>query len=105
MDNKQLIIKNALTRLACQVDAMPLSLQEKSLVTHRLHSIDPLFLERLCDQSLRRLTGTNLGYIICFVAGLDTQIIASIFAVTPATIYSVRCRLRAYFPKETILPF
>ena len=67
--------------------------------------VDTLFLERLCEQSQRRLSATNLSYIICFVAGLDTQTIANVFTVAPATVYSVRYRLRAYFPQGTILPF
>lgn len=105
MDSKQFIIQNALTRLTCRIDAMSMSSQEKSLVIQSLRSVDTLFLERLCEQSQRRLSATNLSYIICFVAGLDTQTIANVFTVAPATVYSVRYRLRAYFPQGTILPF
>lgn len=105
MDSKQFIIQNALNRLTYQVDSTSLAPQEKSLVMHKLRGVDTLFLEHLCELSKRRLTATNLAYVMCFVAGLDTQIVATIFTVTPATVYSVRYRLRAYFPQDTILPF
>ena len=105
MESKQFIIQNALNRLAYQVDSTLLAPQEKSLVMQKLRSVDTLFLEHLCGLSRRRLTATNLAYIICFVAGLETQIVATIFTVAPATVYSVRYRLRAYFSKGVILPF
>ena len=105
MDSKQFIIQNALNRLAYQVDSTALASPEKSLVMQKLHSVDTLFLEHLCGLSQRRLTATNLAYIICFVAGIDTQIVATIFTVTPATVYSGRYRLRACFPADTFLPF
>ena len=105
MDSQQLIIQNALTKLTYQVDAALLTAQEKSLVMQKFHGVDTRFLEHLCGQAQRRLTATNLAYIICFAAGLETQTIATIFTVTPATVYSVRYRLRACFKQGTILPF
>ena len=105
MDSKQLIIQNAITQLSYQINACALSAQERTAVLERVRCVDTVLLERLCSQSSRTLTTTNLLYIICFLAGLETQVIASIFAIEVATVYSVRYRLRAYFTSSVIQPF
>lgn len=105
MDSQKLIIQNAITQLSHQIVASSLSEAEKTFVLKRIHGIDERLLEQLCSQSSHSLTITNLLYIICFLAGLETQTIASIFAIELATVYSVRYRLRAYFQSSLIQPF
>lgn len=105
MDSKQLIIQNAITQLGHQINSCALSAQERIAVLERIQCVDTVLLERLCSQSSRPLTKTNLLYILCFLAGLETAVIASIFAIEMATVYSVRYRLRANFDSSVILPF
>ena len=104
MDSKQLIIQNAITQLGHQINSCALSARERIAVLERIQCVDTV-LERLCSQSSRPLTKTNLLYILCFLAGLETAVIASIFAIEMATVYSVRYRLRANFDSSVILPF
>ena len=105
MDGKQLFIQNAKTQLEHRVQSSALGRDLIHVVQQRIIDVDVTLAAHLCDQSLRSLTTTNLSYILCFLAGLDTQTIATIFMIEPASVYSVRYRLRAYFPKKTILPF
>lgn len=105
MDGKLLFIQNVKTRLEHRIQSSALGRDVRSIVQQCIVDVDITLVMHLCDQSLRTLTTTNLSYILCFLAGLDTQTIATIFMIEPASVYSVRYRLRAYFPKETILPF
>lgn len=105
MDGKLLFIQNAKTQLEHRVQSSALGRELIYVVQQRIIDVDVTLVAHLCDQSLRSLTTTNLSYILCFLAGLDTQTIATIFMIEPASVYSVRYRLRAYFPKKTILPF
>lgn len=105
MDSKYLIIQNSFTQLIHRVNTSSLSVKEKNLVIERIRGVDVALLEGVCKQSLRPLTTTNLLYIICFFAGIETKIIALIFAIELGTVYSVRYRLRAYFSSNVILPF
>lgn len=105
MDSKKLIIQNALTQLSHRVNSSLLSGTARGAAVERIESVDTQLLVRLCSESTRPLTTTNLLYIICFLAGLDTQTIAVIFGIEIGTVYSVRYRLRAYFPADIFLPF
>lgn len=106
MESRKLIIQNAITQLSNQISSCTsLQEQEKSDALLRVRSVDIALMERLCSQTARPLTVTNLLYIICFLAGLETQLIAVLFAIEVATVYSVRYRLRAYFSSCAILPF
>jgi len=105
MDNKQLIIQNALTQLNHRIKSSSLNQDAKNSVWERVNGVDIQLLERLCSQSSRPLTVINLLYVLCFLAGLDTQTIAAIFTIESGTVYSVRYRLRAYFPADVFLPF
>jgi ABC-type proline/glycine betaine transport system permease subunit len=105
MDGKLLFIQNAKTQLEHRIQSSALGGDARSAVHNRVVDVDVTLVAHLCSQSLRSLTTTNLSYILCFLAGLDTQTIATIFMIEPASVYSVRYRLRAYFPKKTILPF
>ncbi len=105
MDGKLLLIGNAKTQLEHRIRLSALSKDMMDLVRQRVLDVDNSLTIHLCEHSLRSLTSTNLAYILCFLAALDTQTIAAIFMIEPASVYSVRYRLRAYFPKGTILPF
>lgn len=105
MDSKRLMIQNALTQLNHRVKVSSLNEDAKSLVWECVKGIDIQLLERLCSSAYHPLTRTNLLYVICFLAGLNTQTIALVFGIEIGTVYSVRYRLRAYFPADVILPF
>ena len=105
MDGKLLFIQNAKTQLEQRIQSSTLGKDVIPVVLQRVVNVDVALVAHLCDLSLRTLTATNLSYILCFLAGLDTQTIATIFVIEPASVYSVRYRLRAYFPKHVVMPF
>ena len=105
MNGKQLLISNAKTQLEHRIQSSTLGKETMKLVRQHVLDVDNSLVLHLCNTSLRTLTSTNLAYILCFLAALDTHTIAAIFMIEPASVYSVRYRLRAYFPKDILLPF
>ena len=105
MQSKVLIVQNALTQLESQIHQSSLSVAVKNTSLMRIHAVDVMLMVELCEGAVAPLTKGNLLYVICFVADLDTQVIARIFNVEPATVYTVRYRLRARLGKINISPF
>lgn len=105
MQSKVLIIQNALTQLEGQIHTSSLSADVKSRALTSVRRVDVELILNLCDRASTPLTNANLLYIVCFLAGIDTQVIASVFHVEPATVYTVRYRLRARFNKIGVSPF
>jgi hypothetical protein len=105
MQSKVLIIQNALTQLESQIHSSFLSQETKSGVLELVRGVDIELIANLSERASTPLTKGNLLYIICFLAGIDTQVIASIFHVEPATVYTVRYRLRARFSGISVSPF
>ena len=105
MQSKVLIIQNALTQLEGQIHSSSLSADVKSRALTSVRRVDVELILNLCDRASTPLTNANLLYIVCFLAGIDTQVIASVFHVEPATVYTVRYRLRARFNKIGVSPF
>lgn len=105
MQSKVLIIQNALTQLEGQIHSSSLSADVKSRALTSVRRVDVELILNLCDRASTPLTNANLLYIVCFLAGIDTQVIANVFHVEPATVYTVRYRLRARFNKIGVSPF
>lgn len=100
-----LVIQNALTQLEGQIQTSSLSQEMKCLSLDRVRKVDIQLLAELSLRASTPLTRNNLMYILCFLAGLPTKSIASIFHVEPATVLTSRYRLRARFQKTGILNF
>lgn len=105
MQSKVLIIQNALTQLEGQIHSSSLSADVKSRALTSVRRVDVELILHLCDRASTPLTNANLLYIVCFLAGVDTQVIANVFHVEPATVYTVRYRLRARFNEIGVSPF
>ena len=69
-----------------------------------LDRVDLTLLENIISQSTQPLTLIDKRYLVCFLAGLKANDIASLFHVEPASVYTVRYRLKKKFPKTTQLP-
>ena len=105
MQSKVLIIQNALTQLENQIHTSSLSADVKSSTLASVRGVDIELIVNLCERASTPLTKGNLLYVVCFLAAVDTQVIASIFHVEPATVYTVRYRLRARFNTTSMSPF
>jgi hypothetical protein len=105
MQSKVLIIQNAQTQLEAQIRTSALSLELKNCTLEAVRGVDIELILNLCERASTPLTKGNLLYMLCFLAGIDTQVIASVFHVEPATVYTVRYRLRARFNGISVSPF
>ena len=105
MEGHLLFIENTLAQLGHRIQLAPITEEQKVCAKQKVGCVDISLLDYLCKHASRQLTSINLSYIICFLATLDTDVIAAIFAIEPATVYSVRYRLRARFEKGAYFPF
>jgi len=69
----------------------------KSLV--HLSKIDCQLLEHAYQTSKVKLTGMDIKYIICFSANIDVKDISLLFNIEPASVHTVRYRIRRKFAK------
>lgn len=60
---------------------------------------------RLMERAIKPLTVVDQKYILCFLNGEDVKYIARRFNVEPASIYTVRYRMKKKFPNSVKLPF
>lgn len=70
----------------------------------KLGTVNLLLAEQLAATALVPLSLVDRRYLCCFLAQLPVQEIADLFHVEPASVYTVRYRLRKKFPAAT-LPF
>ncbi|MCQ2315983.1 MAG: hypothetical protein MJZ85_04770 [Bacteroidales bacterium] len=70
-----------------------------------IDNVDLAQLDELMKKATKPLTVVDKKYMICFLAGEKVQQIADRFIVEPASVYTVRYRLKKKFPKDEPLPF
>ena len=61
--------------------------------------------QEIMDKATSSLTVVDKKYMICFLSGESVKNIAARFNVEPASVYTVRYRLRKKFPGNVVLPF
>ena len=61
--------------------------------------------QSIMDKAVSSLTVVDKKYILCFLSGESVKNIAARFNVEPASVYTVRYRLRKKFPGNVVLPF
>lgn len=71
----------------------------------RLSDIDLIELERQFATSISQMTQMDVKYILCFYLEFEARDIAAIFNVEPASVYTVRYRLRKKFKENPSFQF
>ena len=71
----------------------------------RLNGLGAEQIDRLFASATGRLTTLDTKYILCFMAGMDSEHIAELFGISIDSVYSVRHRVRRKFDKNASLPF
>jgi hypothetical protein len=66
----------------------------------RLANIDKQWLRSAYQTSNGKLSNMDMKYLICFLAEIDENDISLIFNVNPASIYTVRYRIKKRFAKD-----
>ncbi len=108
-------IRSMLSDMIARTDTDPLRLiQQDLLATFRqlpadtpfvveamqaVEQVDLVRLEQVYKQA-QRLTAMDKRYLMCFVAGLSVEQVAVLFRVAPASVYTVRYRMRKKFPAD-----
>jgi predicted transcriptional regulator len=57
------------------------------------------------ERAVKPLSVVDQKYILCFLNGEDVKTIARRFNVEPASVYTVRYRMKKKFPDAVHLPF
>ena len=71
----------------------------------RLNGLEVEQMDRLFASATGKLTSLDTKYILCFMAGMDTEHVAELFGISIDSVYSVRHRVRRKFDKNASLPF
>ena len=71
----------------------------------QLQKVDITLAETIVSHAEKPLTLVDKRYMLCFIAGLKPAEIATLFNVEPASIYTVRYRIKKKFPNGYPLPF
>ena len=87
-----------------QLQQMPVSCAYKSQSISHLQALDWENLAQLCTRG-NRLTNMDKRYILCFAAGMSVEDVADLFHIEPASVYTVRYRLRKKFPANSMFPY
>ncbi len=76
----------------------------KKIYLDRLSKLDAKLFENIFQNGNAKVTSMDMKYIICFAADIDVKDISMIFNVEPASVHTVRYRIRKKYAKES-LPF
>ena len=58
--------------------------------------------ENAYQTSKTKITGMDMKYLICFAADIDAKDISLLFNIEPASVHTVRYRIRKKFAKEDV---
>ena len=86
-----------------QLQQLPASCAYKVHSIARLQQLNLEHILQLCARG-SRLTNMDKRYILCFAAEMSVEDVANLFHIEPASVYTVRYRLRKKFP-TAIFPY
>jgi acid phosphatase family membrane protein YuiD len=93
-------VENIIEKIAALITASIIEKNYKKAYLERLSKVDAKILGQAYQNSKIKITGMDMKYIICFVAEMDTKDISLLFNVEPASIHTVRYRIKKKFAKE-----
>lgn len=100
---EQRLYTDALTSESVEASAhTSLQLLADTLGTDKVNLADA---HQLMQKATKPLTIVDKKYLLCFLQGEDVRTIAGRFNVEPASVYTVRYRMKKKFPRTENLPF
>ena len=75
-----------------------------SAAVEQLRALDLAHVQALISHG-RKLTTMDKRYILCFAAGMTVEDIADFMSLEPASVYTVRYRLKKKFSSEYLFPY
>ena len=113
-------VRSVLSEMIDRMDLNPLHLIQEDLLTtfkqlpedmpcrqegiEAIEKADLVRLEQLYKQA-PTLTAMDKRYLMCFAAGLSVEQVSALLRVAPASVYTVRYRIRKKFPSAESLPY
>ncbi|MDR2928637.1 MAG: hypothetical protein LBV41_10660 [Cytophagaceae bacterium] len=94
-------VQNTVDHIAQMVSANQfISREAKQSYLERLPQIDLKLLEQIYCISETKITAMDMKYTACFAAGMDAKDISMLFNIEPASVHTVRYRIRKKLPKN-----
>jgi len=97
---KQNPVKNTIEKIVQMVSVSLIEKEDKEVYLDRLAKIDFKLLEQAYQTSKVKITGMDMKYIICFSADIDVKDISLLFNIEPASVHTVRYRIKKKFAKK-----
>jgi len=94
-------VNSIIENIGQMVSASLIGKEDKKAYLDRLSKLDPKLLEQVHHSSKAKITGMDMKYIICFSADFDVRDISLLFNIEPASVHTVRYRIKKKLPKET----
>jgi hypothetical protein len=95
-------VKISVEKIALMVSVSLIEKDTKTAYLERLSKIDFQPLENAYQASKVKITAMDMKYIICFAADLDAKDISLLFNIEPASVHTVRYRIKKKFAKEDL---
>lgn len=99
------IFASAIGKVLSIISASAIDGKQKEEYTAQLRQLDAARLDADFSEISRQMTQMDLKYAICFYIGMEVRDIASVFNVEPASVYTVRYRMRKKFGGSTAMRF
>ena len=93
-------VKNIIDNIAQLISSSLIEKNAKEAYLERLSNLDAKLFETAYETSTIKITSMDMKYILCFAANLDVKDIGLLFNVDPASVYTVRYRVRKKLSKE-----
>ena len=93
-------VENSIEKIVQAVSASLIEKDDKKIYLERLSAMDSELLETAYQNSKAKITGMDMKYIICFAADIDVKDISLLFNIEPASVHTVRYRIKKKFQKE-----
>jgi len=93
-------VENTIEKIAQLISVSLINKDDKKSYLERLSKMDSKLLENAYQTSKAKITGMDMKYIICFYADIDVKDISLLFNIEPASVHTVRYRIKKKFSKE-----
>ena len=98
-------VKNTIDKIAQMISTSLIEKDDKKIYLERLSKLDSKLLEHVYQKSKAKITGMDMKYIICFSADIDVKDISLLFNIEPASVHTVRYRIKKKFAEKDAVKF
>ena len=93
-------VKNTIEDITKLISVSLIETNDKQIYLQRLSQIDVKLLETAYQISKVKITGMDMKYLVCFTTDMDVKDISLLFNIEPASVHTVRYRIKKKFSKE-----